>query len=668
MSYSSASSSLHARGGGASFVRTDPLDAADDEKDESSKAAAAALRGARAAASSSSVLSPSASASAASSFLPVPRADLALGAAFLALALGSRLWRIENPRGVVFDESHFNKFSTWYVSGHYFVDIHPPLAKLVFAAVLWAFGFRGAGELNVKWWTAEGFVGTRDWELLYDEQYRTASGLLPYLPLRVTAALVGSALVVVMFASARALGLGRAPAALAATLVLCETVTALQSRLILCDAFLYFFNVASFGASFASVRASLSPAHSLRWALAVGLLLGCALSVKLTAIGTVGTVGVHQAIVLGIAWWRAGAGGGAGAAARRRGVLAWGAARAGLMLAAVCAVFFSLWTIHIRLLPYSGQGDGFSSPSFAATLYEKPPPDDGTPRDPFACPNPGNSWSDCGFSPMTEAQCLERGCCWDPSSNKAWCYHKGPLTRPTLSWAASIYDVLRATDAINHGGVLLEHPSMSEWREWPLLGGRSVPFSSSAEGGPITALGNPGVHWPVAAAVAVASLGLALWAATGAARALGLLGGGAAGPAAGAVSAAAEGDAWPEDGGGARATPPWAAVLALTAGYYANLVPYELIERSKFIYHYNPALLIGVLLLAALVDAAWAAAAALRTPAGRQGGARAVGALAAAVAAVAVAGFAYWGIPYVYGIKLSPEAALARKWRSAWVT
>ena len=50
---------------------------------------------------------------------------------------------------------------------------------------------------------------------------------------------------------------------------------------------------------------------------------------------------------------------------------------------------------------------------------------------------------------------------------------------------------------------------MSGWREWPLLGGKSVPFGSSTEGAPITALGNPGVHWPVAAAVLVASLGLA---------------------------------------------------------------------------------------------------------------------------------------------------------------
>ena len=222
--------------------------------DPAGEKGAAAGRASSSSSSSSSASSSSAAAAASLRAAPAParpavaRADLLLGALFLALALATRLWRIEDPRAIVFDESHFTKFSTWYLSGHYYVDIHPPLAKLVYAGVLRALGFAGAGELRVKWWTADGFVGTRDWMLLYEEEFRTASGLLPYLPLRWAAAFAGCALVVAMFATARALGLGRAPAAVATTLVLCETVTALQSRLILCDAWLYLFNVASFGA------------------------------------------------------------------------------------------------------------------------------------------------------------------------------------------------------------------------------------------------------------------------------------------------------------------------------------------------------------------------------------------------------------------------------------
>ena len=42
--------------------------------------------------------------------------------------------------------------------------------------------------------------------------------------------------------------------------------------------------------------------------------------------------------------------------------------------------------------------------------------------------------------------------------------------------------------------------------------------------------------------------------------------------------------------------------------YYINLVPYQLIKRSKFVYHYIPALLHGVMLLVVVCDIAlkWA--------------------------------------------------------------
>ena len=89
-------------------------------------------------------------------------------------------------------QAHFNKFSTWYISQHYYVDIHPPLAKLAFAAMLWLVGFKGAQEDAPRWWVSEkegGFIGTKDWLLLYEPEYG-----LPYLPLRRLSAAMGVAL------------------------------------------------------------------------------------------------------------------------------------------------------------------------------------------------------------------------------------------------------------------------------------------------------------------------------------------------------------------------------------------------------------------------------------------------------------------------------------------
>jgi hypothetical protein len=48
------------------------------------------------------------------------------------LALVTRYYRLGDPRGVVFDEHHFGRFTNQYMRGTYFFDIHPPLGKLVF--------------------------------------------------------------------------------------------------------------------------------------------------------------------------------------------------------------------------------------------------------------------------------------------------------------------------------------------------------------------------------------------------------------------------------------------------------------------------------------------------------------------------------------------------------
>ena len=132
-----------------------------------------------------------------------------------------------------------------------------------------------------------------------------------------------------------------------------------------------------------------------------------------------------------------------------------------------------------------------------------------------------------------------------------------------------------------------------------------------------------------------------------------------------------------ELGGGGWLVP----FVTLLFGYYINLVPYELIVRSKFVYHYVPALLHGVLLLVVVADAAlawaalpdgvtrpsvvhllrWRVAAVLwhhRVLAVRLW-------LGGVFAGVGV-GFWYWGLPYAYGMPLTPEEHAARHWLAKW--
>lgn len=54
-----------------------------------------------------------------------------------------RLYGIHKPSSVVFDEVHFGGFASKYIKGEFFMDVHPPLAKMLLALVAWLNGFDG---------------------------------------------------------------------------------------------------------------------------------------------------------------------------------------------------------------------------------------------------------------------------------------------------------------------------------------------------------------------------------------------------------------------------------------------------------------------------------------------------------------------------------------------
>lgn len=49
-------------------------------------------------------------------------------------------FRITHDR---FDEVHFGKFASKYIKTQYFVDVHPPLAKLLITLMGFVFGYDG---------------------------------------------------------------------------------------------------------------------------------------------------------------------------------------------------------------------------------------------------------------------------------------------------------------------------------------------------------------------------------------------------------------------------------------------------------------------------------------------------------------------------------------------
>ncbi|KAJ2066037.1 Dolichyl-phosphate-mannose--protein mannosyltransferase 1, partial [Coemansia sp. S2] len=115
------------------------------------------------------------------------RTDTLLLLLVTGVALIVRCWRLSVPNQVVFDEVHFGKFAGKYINGTYFYDLHPPLAKMMFAA---------AGKLA-------GYDGVFDFKSI-GLDYAAAG--VPYVGMRLLPAFLGALTVPATFAATRACG------------------------------------------------------------------------------------------------------------------------------------------------------------------------------------------------------------------------------------------------------------------------------------------------------------------------------------------------------------------------------------------------------------------------------------------------------------------------------
>lgn len=90
--------------------------------------------------------------------------------------------------------------------------------------------------------------------------------------------------------------------------------------------------------------------------------------------------------------------------------------------------------------------------------------------------------------------------------------------------------------------------------------------------------------------------------------------------------------------------------IFLLAGWLCNLLPYILVDRAAFIYHYMPGLFYGQLLTAVVVD--------FLPPKARM-------ATVLAALVTTVAAFVYWS-PWIYGFAITQEQHEARQWLPKW--
>ncbi|KAG5723925.1 Dolichyl-phosphate-mannose--protein mannosyltransferase 1 [Termitomyces sp. T112] len=258
------------------------------------------------------------------------------------VAAGVRLFRLSKPDSVVFDEVHFGKFASKYIKTQYFVDVHPPLAKLLITLAAFIFGYDGQFDFKE--------IGK-----MYER--------VPYVAMRMVPATLGVATVPLAYLTLRQLDCRATTALLVSLFITFENGLITQSRLILLDSPLIFFTALTifFWTGFSSEDKHKPFTSSWwTWLTLTGLSLGAVVSCKWVGLFTIATVGVSTVLQL---WNLLG-----DLRVPPSLFVRHFMARAICLIAIPIVFYMTMFQIHFLILENSGDGDGFMSSEFQHTL------------------------------------------------------------------------------------------------------------------------------------------------------------------------------------------------------------------------------------------------------------------------------------------------------------
>ena len=283
--------------------------------------------------------------------LRLPSSDWSTLGFITLLALFVRLFRIYQPSSVVFDEVHFGGFASKYIKGRFFMDVHPPLAKLLITLAGWVAGFDGDFDFKD--------IG---------KDYLEPG--VPYVAMRLLPAICGVLTVPTMYLCLKASGCKSFTAAMGAGLVIFENGLVANSRLILLDSplvimtaltalsWMNFTNQNEMGPKYAFTSAWWF------WLAATGVTLGATVSVKWVGLFTIAWVGSLTALQL---WVLLGD-------TRNVTPRVWFKhlfARIFCLVVIPATFYMAMFAIHFVCLVNPGDGDGFMSSEFQSTLNTK---------------------------------------------------------------------------------------------------------------------------------------------------------------------------------------------------------------------------------------------------------------------------------------------------------
>lgn len=251
-----------------------------------------------------------------------------------------RMHNLSWPNAVIFDEVHFGGFASKYIKGTFFMDVHPPFAKMLFAWI---------GQLG-------GFQGDFDFETI-GKLYPTST---PYVLMRSLAATSGALTVLFLYFTLRSSGVRVWVALASAICFAVENSFVTISRYILLDAPLMVFIA---GSVYAFKRYEIYQTGtwaSFKFLVLTGVALGLAVSSKWVGLFTIAWIGL---LCIWRLWLFLG-----DLSKPVCSTFKIAVAKGVFLLGIPAALYMLFFYIHFQTLTEDADGAGFFSPEFRSVL------------------------------------------------------------------------------------------------------------------------------------------------------------------------------------------------------------------------------------------------------------------------------------------------------------
>ncbi|XP_033123188.1 protein O-mannosyl-transferase 2-like isoform X2 [Anneissia japonica] len=259
----------------------------------------------------------------------------------IILAFGTRLYKLDEPKHVCWDETHFGKMGSYYINRTFFFDVHPPLGKMLIGLSGFLSGYDGRFSFEKP-------------GIKYEET--------EYLGMRLFCSLLGSSIIPLCFGIVWEMTHSSTASTLAAFIIIFDTGCLTLSQYILLDPILLFFiTMATYSAlKFKSLSNSPFSFQWWFWMATTGLFLSFSFSVKWVGLFIILLVGAMTVAEL---WQLLG-----NVALSKMEIAKHFFARVSCLIVLPVFCYLVIFFIHFKVLNHSGTGDGFYSSSFQSSL------------------------------------------------------------------------------------------------------------------------------------------------------------------------------------------------------------------------------------------------------------------------------------------------------------